>query len=278
MPSITHDTAVGAIGGVCRITISETSVDVSGNSSQVRVTGALVNTSNQASGISQYNNISASITGTSGFIGAPFGFQIGNGIAAGHSLTFIDHTFTIAHNSDGTKSVTFSVNYSDTGTAMFGAEHGSQATLTLTTIGSKPGSPGAPVASNVLPTSMTLSWNPPTSDGGYPITRYFLNQYKGTDTTTDPSPVQYTVFGTTINLTGLRAGQDYTFTVVAYNGPGAGTGYSDPSTETTVTTLAGAWMRVDGNWVVAIPYVRNGGTWHMAVPWIRVAGVWKETH
>lgn len=275
MPSVTHDVSVGGLGAKVRINITETSVDISGNSSQVRVIGSLVG-GNQNSGASGYNNISCSITGTQGFIGSPFGFPAG--IAAGHVFVFIDHTFSVSHNSDGTKSVTFQVNYSDTGTAMFGAFQGSGATLQLTTIGSKPGSPGAPVASNILPTSMTLTWDPPTSDGGYPIRNYVLTQYKGDNTTDDPSPVTYTVFGTTINLTGLRAGQDYTFTVTAYNGPGAGTGYSDPSNETTVGTLAGAWMRVDGNWVVAIPYVRQGGTWHMAVPWIRVAGVWKETH
>lgn len=275
MPSVTHDVSVGGLGGKVRIFISETSVDVSGNSSQVQVTGSLIG-GNQNSGASGFNNISCSITGTQGFVGAPFGFPAG--IAAGHPFVFINHTFTVNHNSDGTKTVNFQVNYSDTGTAMFGGFQGSGASLTLTTIGSKPGQPGAPVGSNILPTSMTVSWDPPTSDGGYPIRNYVLTQYKGDNTTDDPSPVTYTVFGTTINLTGLRAGQDYTFTVQAYNGPGAGTGYSDPSDETTIGTLAGAWMRVNGNWVVAIPYVRRSGTWHMAVPWIRVAGVWKETH
>lgn len=275
MPSVTHDVSVGALGGKVRINITETSVDVSGNSSQVRVVGSLIG-GNQNSGASGFNNISCSITGNLSFIGSPFGFPAG--IAAGHVFVFIDHTFTVSHNSDGTKTITCQVNYSNTGTAMFGAEQGSGATLTLTTIGSHPGSPGAPVASDILPTSMTLDWTPPTDDGGYPIRNYVLTQYLGDNTTDDLSPVTYTVFGTTINLTGLRAGQDYTFTVQAYNGPGAGTGYSDPSSETTVGTLAGAWMRVDGVWKVAIPFVRYSGTWHMAVPWIRVAGAWKETH
>lgn len=275
MGSVTHDTSVGAQGAKVRITITETSVDISGNSSQVQVNGTLIG-GNSNSGPSGFNNISASITGPPGFVGPGFGFPAG--IAAGRPFPFISHTFTIAHNSDGSKSVTFSANYSDTGTAMFGGNQGSAATLTLTTIGSKPASPGAPVASNILPTSMTLTWTPPDDTGGYPIRNYVLTQYKGDNTTDDISPVSYTVFGTTINLTGLRAGQDYTFTVQSYNGPGAGTGYSDPSNETTVGTLAGAWMRVNGNWVVAIPYVRHGGTWHMAVPWIRVAGAWQETH
>lgn len=275
MPSVTHDTPVGAQGAKVRITIVEASVDVSGNSSQVTVNGLLIG-GNSNSGASGFNNISCSITGTQGFIGTPFGFPAG--IAAGHPFNFIGHVFTVPHNSDGSKTVNFSVNYSNTGTAMFGAEQGSSASLALTLIGSKPTSPGAPVGSDILPTSMTVSWTPPTDDGGYPIRYYVLTQYKGDNTTDDPSPVTYTVFGTTINLTGLRAGQDYTFTVKSYNGPGAGTGFSDPSDETTIGTLAGAWMRVDGNWVVAIPYVRRGGTWHMAVPWIRVAGAWKETH
>lgn len=274
MASVTHDTPVGAQGAKVRITITETSVNISGNSSQVQVIGVLVG-GNSNSGASGFDNISCSISGLT-FVGSPFGFPAG--IAAHGLFVFINHTFTVAHNSDGTKSVTAQVNYSDTGTAMFGGFQGSGATLTLTTIGSKPASPGAPVGSNILPTSMTLTWTPPDDTGGYPIRNYVLAQYKGDNTTDDISPVSYTVFGTTINLTGLRAGQDYTFTVQSYNGPGAGTGYSDPSSETTVGTLAGAWMRISGTWVVAIPYVRHGGTWHMAVPWIRVAGAWIETH
>lgn len=275
MGSVTHDTAVGAQGAKVRIIITETSVDISGNSSQVQVTGSLVG-GNSNSGASGFNNISCSITNGLSFTGSQFGFPAG--IAAHGVFVFINHTFTVAHNSDGSKTVSAQVNYSNTGTAMFGADQGSAATLTLTTIGSKPTSPSAPVASNILPTSMTLTWDPPDDTGGYPIRNYVVTQYKGDNTTDDTSPASYTVFGTTINLTGLRAGQDYTFTVQSYNGPGAGTGYSDPSDDTTVGTLAGAWMRVSGAWVVAIPYVRNGGTWHMAVPWIRVAGVWQETH
>jgi hypothetical protein len=58
---------------------------------------------------SGFNNISCSITnGTEGFTGSPFGFPAG--IAAGHPLfVFINHTFTVGHNSDGSKTVNFSV-------------------------------------------------------------------------------------------------------------------------------------------------------------------------
>lgn len=275
MTSTTHDTSVGAQGAKVRITIVESSVDNSAGSSVVTVNGLLIG-GNSNSGASGFNNISCSITGTQGFVGPSFGFPAG--IAAGHPFNFIGHSFTVNHDSDGSKTVSFAVHYSDTGTAMFGGEQGSSATLSLTLIGSHPGQPGAPVATNVLPTSMTVSWTPPTDDGGYPIRSYLLTRYKGDNTSDDPNPVQSSVFGTTVNLTGLAAGMDYTFTVQAYNGPGNGTGYSDPSDETTVGTLAGAWMRVDGVWKVAIPYVRRSGTWHMAVPWIRQAGIWTETH
>jgi hypothetical protein len=271
--SVTHDTAVGAQGAKVRIYINESSVNVGANTSQVQVIGTLVG-GNSNSGASGFDNISCSITGTAGFVGAAFGFPAG--IAAHGLFVFINHTFTITHASDGTKSVTFSVNYSDTGTSMFGAEQGSQATLTLTKFGSKPSAPGAPAATNILPTSMTLTWAPPDDNGGFAITSYTLRQYLGSDISDEIA--EYTIFGTTVNLTGLKAGTTYTFTVLAYNGPGAGSGYSDPSSEATWETLAGAWMRVESVWVVAIPYVRSGGSWRMAVPWIRVAGVWKETH
>ena len=39
-----------------------------------------------------------------------------------------------------------------------------------------PGAPGIPDVSDVLAESMTVSWTPPTNDGGSPITGYTVEK------------------------------------------------------------------------------------------------------
>lgn len=70
--------------------------------------------------------------------------------------------------------------------------------------------------------SATLTWSPPASDGGAPITRYVVTSVEdpGQSCTTEatlPAPPP-----TTCTLSGLTPGRAYTFTVVAHNGAGNG--------------------------------------------------------
>lgn len=140
---------------------------------------------------------------------------------------------------------------------------------------SPPGPPGTPTFTNILPTTLTVSWTAPTDDGGDPPFGYEIDRYLG-DSASGTHTTDF-VNGLTKNVTGLTAGQDYTFDVIAINGSPTNGGRGTPS-EATIQTLAGSFVRVDGVWKVAIPYVRVSGTWKMAVPWIRVAGVWQQTH
>jgi hypothetical protein len=68
-----------------------------------------------------------------------------------------------------------------------------------------------------------LSWSPPSSDGGSPISSYTVDI---TDTTTSTTLPTVTVSGsppaTDANLTGLTPGNAYSFTVTATNGVGTG--------------------------------------------------------
>lgn len=42
-------------------------------------------------------------------------------------------------------------------------------------------------------------------------------------------------------------------------------------------TIAGARVKVDGNWKEAIPWVKVDGNWKLAQPWVKVDGNWKKT-
>lgn len=140
---------------------------------------------------------------------------------------------------------------------------------------SPPSQPGGPTFTNVKPTTLTISWTAPTDNGGDSNIFYEVDRYLGDSAT--GTPVKSAAGGLTQNVTGLTAGATYTFDVFAINGSPENNGKS-PAAEGTVQMLAGASVREDGIWHVAVPWVRYEGHWKMAVPWIRVAGVWQQTH
>jgi Fibronectin type III domain/Siphovirus protein of unknown function (DUF859) len=268
-PSNTNtDNVTGA--GQLIITVSQVSQNAGANTSQVQVVGKIKNTDT----VRAFNldaNISCSISGTQSFTGPDFSFDL----SPGESKTFINHTFTLTHDSDGTKSCSFTVHYGNTGVANFGSNKSLAASLTLTRIPKAPTKPGTPVASNELPTSLTLTWTAPSDSQGSAIKNYILRQYAGPAVA--GTPIENSGNSLTRNLTGLTPGATYTFTVVAVNSSVQNSGVSPASTALTITLLPGAHIRVDGVWKTAVPYIRDSGDWKPAVPYVRNGGVWTLT-
>jgi hypothetical protein len=95
--------------------------------------------------------------------------------------------------------------------------------------------PGPPtnVAATLGNLAANISWSPPATDGGSPITSYTV--------TSTPGALTGTVSGTTLSTTvsGLTGGVSYTFTVVATNAIGTGSG-SQPSNSIVAATVPGA--------------------------------------
>ncbi len=84
-----------------------------------------------------------------------------------------------------------------------------------------PEAPGTPEISNSQPTSLTLTWTPPESDGGAEITNYIIekkDKFSSWWTKVNISQVKATHF----DVTGLIEGTDYEFRVSAENKAGPG--------------------------------------------------------
>ncbi|XP_072180962.1 twitchin-like [Diadema setosum] len=85
----------------------------------------------------------------------------------------------------------------------------------------EPGAPGVPEASKITEETMTLSWAAPSSDGGSPITGYYVE--KKDRSAVRWSPVNYESHDTTtMKVTGLVEGNEYEFRVIAENKAGRG--------------------------------------------------------
>ena len=81
-----------------------------------------------------------------------------------------------------------------------------------------PGAPSTPEVSEVFKNSCKLSWQPPASDGGAPITGYLLEKNTGTRWVR----INKTVTSTTFKLTDLQEDYKYEFRVIAENKIGCG--------------------------------------------------------
>lgn len=132
---------------------------------------------------------------------------------------------------------------------------------------SAPGAPSKPFLAGVRMTSVDVAFSP-NSSGGSPITAYEIgygsNPLAPIDTVSAKSPM---------TITGLKPGTLYFFRVRARSS----VGWSSWGPSASITTLAGAYVKVGSVWKLAVPYVKVGGVWKIAEPWTRAVGVWKRT-
>ena len=131
--------------------------------------------------------------------------------------------------------------------------------------------PGTPVASEILPTSMRLSWTAPTDVRGSAIDHYLLKRYETIDGT--GTSVDNIANDLSRVITGLLPGKTYSWRVYAHNGSAGG--YSPSSDVLTVATLAPVWVKVGGIWKYGIPYVKVAGEWKVGLPFVKKDGNWK---
>jgi hypothetical protein len=125
-----------------------------------------------------------------------------------------------------------------------------------------------PTLTDIQPQSATLNWVAPT---GGTATGYELQV--ATDTTFKTlahSTRSATVWATSKAITGLSPATTYYYRVRANTAHGWGAW----SSAATTSTLSGAKVRVNGQWVDATGYIYSGGQWVVATVNKRVNGIW----
>lgn len=139
-----------------------------------------------------------------------------------------------------------------------------------------PDAPSAPVLTDVTQVSVAVSGTP-NDNGGSPITGYDIGYQEAPPFSDTPPPIFPEIITPTTGISGwviygLSPNTKYNFWIRAKNAIGVGPW----SVNTSVTTIAGARVKVGSVWVSGVPYVRVGGVWRLARPWVKVDGIWQE--
>lgn len=127
--------------------------------------------------------------------------------------------------------------------------------------------PPAPTFSAINPDNLTVGLTKP-NDAAAP-TNFHLQWSRNSNFATVDGEVT-AAWASSYRVTGLLPATTYSFRTQA--NPGTGWGYY--SATTTATTLSGAKVLVNGQWVNAVAYVRSGGTWVLAKVYKRANGAW----
>ena len=220
------DTNIGA-RGVLRCEVTVESQDVQANTSTVRVKGQVRLSSGGPSG-DQTGNCKVSITGNNSW--GPVSYSFVNLYTSW--FTFADQVYTVPHNNDGSKSVSYTVNFGPTITQNLGS--GGSASVSNFALPQIPRAPGAPTLNEpsfVESTVARITWSEPSSS--LPIQEYQIAYWP----TATPASITYKSVSAsqrTFDLDISTTSASVSFRVTARNSTGYG-----PSSNTVTADMSG---------------------------------------
>lgn len=132
-----------------------------------------------------------------------------------------------------------------------------------------PDPPTTPALYNPTMTSIYAWFGHGAYDGGTPI----ISKQIGYGTNPSGATTIINVGGPT-TVENLAPGTEHYFWARTRNA----IGWSDWSGRSSMSTIAGARIKVGSTWKTAVPYVKVGGIWKPAEPWVRSVGVWKNVN
>lgn len=268
MASFTNSTQYR--GYTLRLDVSETSTDVSANTSLVSWSLYIVNGNYRFDANFNYTVVIDGSTRAS-YSGNVNTTDVGYNQA--HLLA--SGSYTVAHNSDGSKTAYCSASCS--GGGGYGPGDGScGGNLTLTTL------PRAAVINSFNGTDIDQDFSVGYTKYVNSWT-YYLRLSLSDNTQLDR--VEYNTSGAVYRLPDNAkdiiynaAGNNDTINIKAvietYNG---GTKIGESSALTNTCNInRNMWVKVNGTWKRGVPYVNVNGVWKKGIPYIKINGVWKK--
>lgn len=144
-------------------------------------------------------------------------------------------------------------------------------TFTLSRIPKAPTTNGAPVVSDLMPTSAKFTWPANTNNNGAGIDQYLLRIH--TNANVEAAGYKdYPMGGSTYftSVTGLLPGTQYYAVVYAHNSQD----YAPKSATTPFKTLSGAYVRRGSTWKPVEVLVYRSGQWKSAEVLVYRSGAW----
>lgn len=140
-----------------------------------------------------------------------------------------------------------------------------------------PNAPNAPTLSSITQTTFRASFADPFAGGTGINGRYIGITTSPTALPTIQLPYHgsnFDLYGSTVQYGApLEPGGTYYVRAQAKNS--IGTGPWGPATQ--LNLVGGAWVKYQGVWRRATPYVKDAGVWKLTWPQGRILGIWEET-
>lgn len=210
-----------------------------------------------------YNHAAMSISGSGTWSDSSVAFSVN----AKATVVVVDQYFTVSHNPDGTKSISFTGTLGPTGTTNFGSGGSTSVGFDLPSLATVPAAPTSNTPYNIKHTEMTFG----IGDNGTGGAAIDQREYRYSIKPLFEGAVSISLPPNGIVVRdGLLPGTKYYFMGRVHNA----VGWSSWSIVREATTLAGVYILVDDVRWLGVIYGKKDDVWYPGVPYGKMSDVW----